>query len=87
MKKIVFIALIAVLTISISSCKNKTKKANESAGTHTHEDGTTHQGITHSQNENATPDQESFEVKTDNDTTHHHEDVNSQDHDHEEQHQ
>lgn len=78
MKKILFILTIAVLVISVSSCGNKKKKAEEKAGTHTHEDGTVHGDDAH----NAKPNQEAFEVDADNDAEHENGDADTDGHTH-----
>ena len=71
MKKLLSIIAIIALVISVSSCGNKKKKADEHAGTHTHEDGTVHAEDVHSLN--VKPNQEAFEVKANNDAEHKHE--------------
>jgi hypothetical protein len=83
MKKVIFILAIIGLVFSTSSCGNKKKK--ESSATHAHEDGTVHGGATHGQANEAKPNQESFEVKADDDAEHKHEngDNDSAEHKHE----
>ena len=63
MKKVLSILSILALVISVSSCGNKKKK--ENVGTHTHSDGTVHANDAH--DNEAKPNQETFEVKADED--------------------
>ena len=83
MKKIVFALAIAALVISVSSCGNKKKQNNSE--THVHEDGTVHANDAHSHEQDSEPDQESFEVETDDDAEHKqpHGDIDAGDHKHE----
>ena len=69
MKRILFILAIAGLILS--SCGNKKKK--EQSGYHTHEDGTVHRNDAHSHENDAKPQQESFEVAGDDDRANEHE--------------
>lgn len=71
MKKIFFI--LAITALLISSCGNKKQK--ESTSTHTHSDGSVHAGATHDEAGSGTINQESFEVKNDNDSVHHDEEA------------
>lgn len=73
MKKILSIIAILALFITVSSCGNKKKTTGEHVGTHTHEDGTVYSNDAHSHANDATPAQESFEVKADSDAEHKHE--------------
>lgn len=58
MKKLLSIITVLALVVAVSSCKGKKQKENTPAGTHLHEDGSTHAD----HEEEAKPNQESFEV-------------------------
>ena len=77
MKKIVFI--LAIVGLVFTSCGNK---KNQNSGTHVHEDGTVHANDAHNLDQTVKPDQESFEVKADNDAEHKHEDTDHEGHEH-----
>ena len=81
MKKILFI--IAITGLIFTSCGNKKKQNNSE--THVHEDGTVHANDAHSHEQNAKPDQESFEVETDDNVVqkHPHGNIDAGDHKHE----
>jgi hypothetical protein len=66
MKKI-FLAF-AIIGMTMFACTGKSAQSNE--GTHTHEDGTTHEG--HHSDSVAAPEQETFEVDTTHQHTHKH---------------
>lgn len=77
MKKAFSIITILAFVISLASCGNKKKKTEEKPGYHTHEDGTVHRDDEHKHD--AKPNQETFEVKADEDAEHKHE---GDEHDH-----
>ena len=80
MKKIWFI--LAITGLVFSSCGNKKKQDN--SGSHIHKDGNVHANDAHDHENTAKPDQESFEVKAENDTQgHEHGDETGLDNNHE----
>ena len=81
MKKVIFIIAIIGLVFSVSSCGNKKKKA-ATAGTHAHSDGTIHRDDAH----DAKANQETFEVKADNDAEHKHADGDNDSAEHKHEH-
>lgn len=77
MKKILLVIFVCAFALLVSSCGNKKQEGH--SGVHTHADGTVHDGG-HKQEEQAKPEQESFEVDVDSTEVHEH------DHDHDHQH-
>jgi hypothetical protein len=78
MKKILFI--LAVTGLFFTSCGNKKKQNNSE--THVHEDGTVHTNDAHSHEQDAKPQQESFEVEADDNEGQKHEHDGDAGHDH-----
>jgi hypothetical protein len=80
MKKTFSIIVISLFVVFAFSCGNKS--ANQSTETHTHADGTVHDGSTHVDSEESVPEQESFEAEADTSAEHTHDHDHSHDHQH-----
>lgn len=79
MKNILYPIVISAFILSAFSCGNNS--TTQPTETHSHSDGTVHEGATHNETSESKPEQESFVVESDSLDTHSHDD-----HDHEHSH-
>ncbi|OFX84256.1 MAG: hypothetical protein A2W99_00590 [Bacteroidetes bacterium GWF2_33_16] len=79
MKKTIYIIVLSIFVTFAFSCGNKTTQSEE---THSHADGTVHEGSVHTEATETAPEQESFEVEADSSEEHSHDHDHDHSHDH-----